>query len=34
VSVGEAFTTKGLKADQVNTKAEAWINAEMPTLEA
>lgn len=33
VSVGEAFDTKGLKADQVNAKAEVWIKSQMPILE-
>lgn len=34
VHIGEAFESKGLKASQVNAKAESWISAKMLTLGA
>lgn len=34
VSIGEAFSTDTLKADQVNTQAETWIKKEMSNLGA
>jgi len=34
VSIGDAFETKGLKADQVNEKVQTWIKAEMTELGA
>ncbi len=32
VSIGKPIVTDGLKADEVNKRAEAWIAAEMPRL--
>jgi 1-acyl-sn-glycerol-3-phosphate acyltransferase len=32
VSIGKPIDTSGLKADEVNKLAEAWIAAEMPRL--
>jgi 1-acyl-sn-glycerol-3-phosphate acyltransferase len=34
VSIGDAFDTKGLRADQVNEQVETWMKAEMTELGA
>lgn len=34
VNIGKPFTSKGLKADAVNTKVEAWIQHTVPSLGA
>lgn len=32
VSIGPAIEVKGVKADEINTRAEAWVEAEMRRL--